>query len=50
MKIMFNASNEELFYEMLCNDSFSGVLGIFECKFLKNLDDPNFRNKRPKHR
>jgi len=30
---MFNASNEELFYEMLCNDSFSGMLGILECSF-----------------
>ena len=31
IKIMFNASNEELYYEMLCNESFSGILGILEC-------------------
>lgn len=40
---MFNAANEELFYELLCNESFMGVLGILEY-------DPNFRNCPTKHR
>lgn len=31
LRIIFNASNEELYYELLCNESFSGVLGVLEC-------------------
>ena len=33
VKILFNASNEELYYELMCNESFSGVLGILECAY-----------------
>jgi hypothetical protein len=28
IKIVFNASNEELFYELMCNEAFMGILGI----------------------
>ena len=31
IRIISNAANEELFYELLCNESFMGVLGMLEC-------------------
>ena len=34
VKLIFNSSNEELLYELMCNDSYMSLLGAFECCFI----------------